>query len=134
MVRFCPSCVHLLYFLRKYTEFHVKRTECQIILLHFLLPIFLIIPAITALPPPLQPNALAPTIDPLALLFYHVEALIKEARSQAKILREDNEREVIATDAVAMRSFRDAEKSLLVGGAAIATRLDLSDPGQYLNT
>ena len=33
MGRFCPSCVRLVYFLRKSTEFHVKRTECQRILL-----------------------------------------------------------------------------------------------------
>ena len=40
MGHFCPSCVRLVYFLRKPTEFHVKQTECQIILLHFLLLIF----------------------------------------------------------------------------------------------
>ena len=40
MGRFCPSCVRLVYFLRKSTEFHVKRTECQRILFHFLLVIF----------------------------------------------------------------------------------------------
>ena len=40
MGRFRPSCVHLVYFLRKSTEFHVKRTECQRILLHLLLLIF----------------------------------------------------------------------------------------------
>ena len=33
MGRFCPSCIRLLYSLRKSTEFHVKRTECQRILL-----------------------------------------------------------------------------------------------------
>ena len=35
MGRFCPSCVRLLYFLRKSTEFHVKRTECWITLITF---------------------------------------------------------------------------------------------------
>ena len=39
-----------------------------------------------------------------------------EARAQAKILREDAEREVIATDAVAVRPFGDADESLLGGG------------------
>ena len=33
MGRLRPSCVRLLYFLRKSTEFHVKQTECQRILL-----------------------------------------------------------------------------------------------------
>ena len=33
MGHFFPSCVRLVYFLRKSTEFHVKRTECQRILL-----------------------------------------------------------------------------------------------------
>ena len=33
MGRFRPSWVRLVYFLRKSTEFHVKRTECQRILL-----------------------------------------------------------------------------------------------------
>ena len=40
MVRFRPSSIRLVYFLRNYTEFHVHQTECQIILLHFLLIIF----------------------------------------------------------------------------------------------
>ena len=40
MGRFHPSCVRLVYFLRKSTEFHVNRTECQRILFHFLLLIF----------------------------------------------------------------------------------------------
>ena len=35
--RFGLSCVRLVYFIRKYTEFHVMRTECQIILFRFLL-------------------------------------------------------------------------------------------------
>ena len=34
------SCVRLLYFLRKSTEFHFKRIERQIIIIHFLLIIF----------------------------------------------------------------------------------------------
>ena len=33
MGRFRQSCVRIVYFLRKSTEFHVKRTECQRILL-----------------------------------------------------------------------------------------------------
>ena len=33
MGRFRPSCVRLVYFLRKSTEFRIKRTECQRILL-----------------------------------------------------------------------------------------------------
>ena len=33
MGRLRPSCVRIVYFLRKSTEFHVKRTECQRILL-----------------------------------------------------------------------------------------------------
>ena len=32
-----PSCVHIVYFLRKYIDFHVIRTECQIIIIHLLL-------------------------------------------------------------------------------------------------
>ena len=59
---------------------------------------------------------------------YHVEALIKEARAQAKILREDAESEVIATDTVAVRPFGDADKSLLAGGGGRKYRLD--KPGQ----
>ena len=35
--RFGLSCVRLVYFIRKYTEFHDMWTECQIILVHFLL-------------------------------------------------------------------------------------------------
>ena len=52
-------------------------------------------------------------------MFYRVEALIKEARDQAKIVREDAEREVIVTDAVAVRPFGDADESLLAGGAEV---------------
>ena len=33
MSSFSSSCVHLVYFLRKSTEFHVKQAECQRILL-----------------------------------------------------------------------------------------------------
>ena len=40
MGHFFSYCVRLVYFLRKSTEFHVKRTFCQIILFHFLLIIF----------------------------------------------------------------------------------------------
>ena len=42
MGRFCPSCVRLVYFLRKSTDFHVKQTECQRVIFHFLPLIFLI--------------------------------------------------------------------------------------------
>ena len=40
MDRFCLSCVRLVYFLRKSTEFHVSQTDFQRILFHFLLLIF----------------------------------------------------------------------------------------------
>ena len=39
--RFCLSCVRLVCFLLKSTDFHDMRTECQIILIHFFLLIFL---------------------------------------------------------------------------------------------
>ena len=39
--------------------------------------------------------------------------------AQAKILREDAEREVVATDAVAVWPFGDADESLLAGGAEV---------------
>ena len=42
--------------------------------------------------------------------------MIKEAKAQAKMFREDAEREVIAIDAVAVRLFGDADESLLGGG------------------
>ena len=38
---FRPSCAHLVYFLRKSTEFHVNQTECQKVLFHLLILIFL---------------------------------------------------------------------------------------------
>ena len=71
---------------------------------------------ITTLPPPEQLNAPTLPIAPLAQLFYNVEVLIKEAMAQAKILREDAEREVIAIDTVAVRPFGDADVLLLAGG------------------
>ena len=38
---FCfSSCVRLVYFVRKSTDFNVNQTECQRILFHFLLLIF----------------------------------------------------------------------------------------------
>ena len=37
MKRFGLSCICLLYFIRKYTEFYDMRTECQIIIIHLLL-------------------------------------------------------------------------------------------------
>ena len=43
---FGPSCVHILYFPRKSTEFHVMRKECQIILVRLLLIISYKSPAI----------------------------------------------------------------------------------------
>ena len=49
--RFGPSCACRVYFLRKSTEFHVIRTECQIILFHFLLLISHKSPAIAKLLP-----------------------------------------------------------------------------------
>ena len=36
-IRVGPSCVRLVSFIRKSTEFHVMRMECQIIIFHFLL-------------------------------------------------------------------------------------------------
>ena len=52
MDHFCPYCVLLVYFLLKSKDLHVKRTECQRILFHFLNSYFIIIPAIAALRPP----------------------------------------------------------------------------------
>ena len=49
-------------------------------------------------------------------MFDYVEALVKEARAQAKMLREDADREAIATAVVVVRPFGDAEESLLSGG------------------
>ena len=40
MGHFCLSCVCLVYFLRKSTEFYVNQTECQRILFHLFLLIF----------------------------------------------------------------------------------------------
>ena len=37
MSHFGLSCVLIVYYLCKYTEFHVMRTECQMIIFHFLL-------------------------------------------------------------------------------------------------
>ena len=37
---FIPSCIRQVYFLHKSTDFHVMRTEYQIILIHFLLIIY----------------------------------------------------------------------------------------------
>ena len=46
----CPSCVHIVYFLCKYTEFHVNQKEVsKEFYFIFLLFIFLIIPAIQSL-------------------------------------------------------------------------------------
>ena len=87
--------------------------------LAFLTSYFLIIPDITALPPSWKPNAPTLPIVTLALLFYHVEAMIKEARAQAKILREGAEREVIATYVVAVRPLGDAAESLLAVGSEV---------------
>ena len=40
MGHFCLSCIRLVYFLRKSTEFQANQTECQRNLFHFLLLIF----------------------------------------------------------------------------------------------
>ena len=48
-------------------------------------------------------------IAPPALLSGHVELLIKEARDQANVLREDVEREARATAVVAVKPFGDAD-------------------------
>ena len=45
--------------------------------------------------------------------------MIKEARAQAKILREGAEREVIATYVVAVRPLGDAAESLLAVGSEV---------------
>ena len=50
-----------------------------------------------------------------ALLSDHVEALIKEARAQAKILRGGAKREARAKSVVVVIPLGDAVKSLLVG-------------------
>ena len=42
--------------------------------------------------------------------------LIKEARTQAKMLRDDADREARGTVVVAVRSFGDADEYFLVGG------------------
>ena len=52
-------------------------------------------------------------------MFYHVQALIKEARDQAKMLMEDAEREAREKYVVTMRPFGDAEKYLLAGGGGV---------------
>ena len=51
-----------------------------------------------------------------ALLSDYVKALIKEAMDQAKMLREDAEREARASAVVAVKPFGDADGSLLAGG------------------
>ena len=86
---------------------------------------FLIIPAIAALPPPYQLNAPSLPIAPPSLLSDHVEALIKAARYQGKMLKEDDEREARATAVVIMRTFGDADKSFLAGegGRSIGWRI-----------
>ena len=76
--------------------------------LSFLTSYFLIIPAIAALPPPYQPKSLILPIAPPSLLYNRAEMLIKEDRAQAKMLREDAEREARATAVVAVRPFRDS--------------------------
>ena len=84
--------------------------------LSFLTSYFLVIPTITALPLPWQPNAPTLPITAPALLSNHVEALIREARAQAKMLRYNAEREARATAVVVVRPFRDSDKSFLAWG------------------
>ena len=74
---------------------------------------------------PLATKSLTLPIALPSLLSDHVEALIKEARYQAKILREDAETEARATAVVAVRPFGDAEKLLLAWGQKY--RLDKPD-------
>ena len=81
---FLPSFVRLVYLLHKSTEFHVNRTECQRIHFRFLL---LVSPHSCALPPPYQLKAPTLLIAPQALISNHIEALIKVAMAQAKMLR-----------------------------------------------
>ena len=52
MSRFRLSCVHLVYFLRKSTEFHVNSKRVSNNYLSFLTYYFLIIPAIADIPSP----------------------------------------------------------------------------------
>ena len=113
---FRPSCVRLVYFLRKSPYFHVNRTECQRIHFHFLLLIFSSF---------LQFLNFFPLIDrrlqhsrslPSALLSNNVEAMVKTARYQEKLLREDAEREAREIAVVVVSPFVDADKSLLAGG------------------
>ena len=82
--------------------------------LSFITSYFIIIPAIAAILPPLATEALAFPITPPPLLSNHVEALIKEARDQAKIFIEGAEREAAARAMVAVRPLRDAVELLLV--------------------
>ena len=59
------------------------------------------------------------SITTSALLSDHVEALIKEARDQAKVLRKCGERGKIETAVVEVSPFRDAKELLLAGGAKV---------------
>ena len=57
-----------------------------------------------------------PNHPPPALLSNHVEALIKEARAQAKMLREDDERDARVTAVVEVRPSGDSDELLLAWG------------------
>ena len=61
-------------------------------------------------------------ISPPSLLFDRVEALVKEVRDQGEMLMGDSEREARARAVAAVRPFRDADKSLLMGGRSIGWR------------
>ena len=126
MSNFFLYCVHLVYFLRNSTEFCVNRTEFQRIHFHFLLLIFSSF---------LQFLNFFPLIDrrlqhsrslPSALLSNNVEAMVKTARYQEKLLREDAEREAREIAVVVVSPFVDADKSLLAGGHKY--RLEKTDP------
>ena len=69
---FCLSCVHLVCFLSKSTEFHEIRMECQIIIVHFLLLISPKYPACAKI------DALFPISPRLLSLCYRGGGLYKE--------------------------------------------------------
>ena len=63
-------------------------------------------------------------------MFDHVQALIKEARDQAKMLMEDAEREAREKYVVTVRPFGDADKYLLAEGGGGGIHVSL--PSLYL--
>ena len=86
----------------------IKHSVKELFFISYLL--FLIIPAIATLPLPYRPNSPTLLIAPQALLSNHVEDMIKEARYQANMLRDDAEREARSTAVVEVRQFGGADK------------------------